>query len=113
MQLALIDNELKLYANRTLANTTDPSDPAGNRTAHPYICHPPTSSCPPVELRPWEWQLYNLSVDPGEAVNLAASQPELLRLMKARVLSFGASVIESQGAGENKCARNFGPPPDV
>ena len=45
-QMAWLDNHLKLYANRTIANLTHPEDPNGNRTAHPYSCEPPTAICP-------------------------------------------------------------------
>jgi len=100
-QMAYVVGNLKLYANRTIANLTHPDDPAGNRTGHPYSCLPPTPSCPELKQLPWQWHLYNLSSDPTESTNLAQHLPEKLEEMVDALRTFATSVVQSQGPAEN------------
>ena len=102
-----LDNDLKLYANRTIANLTHAGDPSGNRTAHPYSCDPPTAACPALRQLPWEYRLYNLSVDEAEAHDLVRELPAVATAMNRSLWAFAASVVLSQGPRENNCAENF------
>jgi arylsulfatase A-like enzyme len=53
-----------------------------------------------VKLRPGRWELYNISADRQEHHDLAVSQPEVLRRMKAELQSWQESVIHSYSSGD-------------
>ena len=62
---------------------------------------------------PWSYHLYNLSSDSEEFRNLLAELPAIADAMNRSLWAFAASVVRSQGPGENNCAENFGPPPSM
>jgi hypothetical protein len=54
-----------------------------------------TTGCSPDERIPRQWpQLYNISADPGESMNLAGDLPEVVRAIEARMAEVAAASVE-------------------
>jgi hypothetical protein len=54
-----------------------------------------STGCAPDPAHPGDWpQLYNLTADIGEAVNLAASMPGTVKALEARLAEIAAASVE-------------------